>query len=141
MAKEQAADANSINIIGVGTTIEGEIISNGDVRIDGNLKGNLTTKGKLIIGQTGTIQGDVKCKSSDVSGNILGQIIVNELLSLKASSKIKGDIITNKLSIEPGATFTGTCKMNGENAQTSTGTNRQQHQPQNNSNNEKGQKK
>ena len=109
----QDADNNSINIIGAGTEISGDISSNGDVRIDGKLKGNVTLNGKLVIGPTGHIIGEIKCKNSDVSGKIEGKIIVSELLSLKSTSKINGEIITNKLSIEPGSIFSGSCNMDG----------------------------
>jgi len=113
MVKNQEIESNSINIIGAGTQITGEISSNGDIRIDGKLKGNLITKGKLVVGPTGIIEGDVNCKNSDVSGKIDGKVIVSELLSLKSTAKIHGDLVTNKLSIEPGAILTGTCNMDG----------------------------
>jgi cytoskeletal protein CcmA (bactofilin family) len=111
MAKNNEAENSSINLIGVGTSITGNIESNGDIRIDGTLKGTLNTKGKVVIGETGSIQGEVSCRNSDVSGKIEGKINVLELLSLKLTAKIFGDIITNKLAIEPGAVFTGTCNM------------------------------
>ena len=85
--------------------------SNGDIRIDGLLTGNLTTKGKVVIGPTGKVKGEVYCKNSEVSGTVEGRICVSQLLTLKTDSKISGDIITFKLSIEPGAKFTGNCKM------------------------------
>lgn len=107
-------DSNSINLVGVGTVITGDINSNGDIRIDGTLNGNLVTKGKVVVGETGKANGEINCKNSDVSGEIEGKIIVSELLSLKATSKINGDIIANKLAIEPGARFTGNCNMNGK---------------------------
>ena len=114
MAKPVETESNKINLIGAGTSITGEINStNGDIRIDGALNGNLTTNGKLVVGPTGSITGDVRCKNADVFGDIQGKVFVNELLSLKASSKIKGDITTSKLSIEPGSNFTGTCNMGG----------------------------
>lgn len=113
---ETVPDSNSINIIGAGTNIVGEITSNGDIRIDGNLKGNIATKGKLVIGPTGVIKGDINCKNSDISGKVEGKIIVSELLSLKTTSNVQGDIITNKLAIEPGAVFTGSCNMSGNSA-------------------------
>lgn len=103
---------NVTNHIGVGTQVEGNIISTGDIRIDGQLKGNLETKGKLVLGQTGSVEGEIKCKNSVVEGKIQGKIFVTELLSLKATSKIFGDITTNKLAIEPEAQFTGNCNMN-----------------------------
>ncbi len=114
MAKNNSETENNvINIIGAGTSITGDINTNGDIRIDGTLKGNLVTKGKVVIGQTGVIIGEVNCKNSDVSGKLEGKISVGELLSLKSTSKILGDIITNKLAIEPNAVFTGTCNMGG----------------------------
>ena len=114
MAKYNETDNNTINLISTGTDITGDIKSTGDIRIDGSLKGNLNTKGKVVIGPTGKISGEVICKNSEVSGIVEGKIIVGQLLNLKASSKILGDITTLKLSIEPGAVFTGNCKM-GEN--------------------------
>lgn len=111
MSKNNIPENNSINLIGAGTSISGDIESNGDIRIDGNLKGSLNTKGKVVIGETGNINGEINCKNADVSGKIEGKIIVSELLSLKLTAKIFGDIISNKLAIEPGAVFTGTCNM------------------------------
>lgn len=104
-------DGASINLIGNGTSITGNITSNGDVRIDGTLKGNLSISGKLVVGTSGNIEGNVVCQNADVSGKIHGKVTVNELLSLKATAKLLGDIVTTKITIEPNATFTGTCNM------------------------------
>jgi cytoskeletal protein CcmA (bactofilin family) len=111
MAKLNEIENNSINLIGVGTIITGNIESNGDIRIDGTLKGNLNTKGKIVIGSTGIVVGEIICKNSDISGKVEGKLVVSELLSLKSTAKIFGDVITDKLAIEPGAVFTGTCNM------------------------------
>ena len=111
MAKYNETENTTINLISNGTEITGDIKSNGDIRIDGSLKGNLSTKGKVVIGPTGKINGEIICKNSEVSGIIEGKISVNQLLNLKASSKIFGDIVTSKLAIEPGARFTGNCNM------------------------------
>ena len=111
MAKYNETENATINLISNGTDIKGDIKSNGDIRIDGSLTGNLSTKGKVVIGPTGRINGEIVCKNSEVSGVIEGKIVVGQLLSLKASSKILGDIITAKLAIEPGARFTGNCNM------------------------------
>lgn len=111
MAKFNEPETAAINLISLGTDITGDIKSGGDIRIDGSLTGNLNTKGKVVIGTTGKVNGEVNCKNSEVSGTIEGRIIVNQLLILKASSKIFGDIVTSKLSIEPGAIFSGNCKM------------------------------
>lgn len=111
MAKYNETEPAAINLISNGTDITGDVKSSGDIRIDGSLTGNLNTKGKVVIGQTGKVNGEVICKNSEVSGIIEGKIVVNQLLILKASSKIFGDIVTSKLSIEPGAVFSGNCKM------------------------------
>lgn len=112
MAKYNEAEAAAINLISTGTDITGDIKSGGDLRIDGTLNGNLNTKGKVVIGPTGRVNGEVICKNSEVSGTVEGKITVHQLLILKVSSKIFGDIVTAKLSIEPGAIFSGNCKMN-----------------------------
>ena len=109
--KNNATDSASINLIGNGTNIVGDIKSNGDVRIDGILTGNISINGKLVVGSTGKIEGNILCQNADISGEINGKINVSELLILKASAKLLGDIITGKISIEPSATFTGTCSM------------------------------
>ena len=101
----------AINMIGAGTTINGDIVSKGDIRVDGILKGSVNTLGKLVLGGEGMIEGDVICKDADISGLIKAKITVSQLLSLKTTAKLSGDIITNKLSIEPGATFSGSCSM------------------------------
>jgi len=105
-------DSNAINIIGVGTEITGDVNTNGDIRIDGFLSGNIFTEGKLVVGETGKIKGEVHCKNTEVLGMIEGKIQVKELVTLKASARIYGDIVTQKLSIEPGSLFTGNCNMN-----------------------------
>jgi cytoskeletal protein CcmA (bactofilin family) len=112
MAKfNETENTPTINLISTGTDITGDIKSNGDIRIDGSLTGNLNTKGKVVIGPTGKVKGEIICKNSEVAGIIEGKIMVGQLLNLKASSKIVGDIVTVKLSIEPGAVFSGNCKM------------------------------
>lgn len=109
--KSSAIDSSSINLIGNGTCITGDINSNGDVRIDGSIKGNISISGKLVVGASGKIEGNVICQNADISGEIHGKINVSELLSLKSSAKLLGDIVTTKISIEPNANFTGTCNM------------------------------
>ena len=100
-----------VNLIGVGTNISGDITSSGDIRVDGTLKGSINTKGKVVVGSTGVVEGDVVCQNADISGELKAKISVSELLSLKATAKLDGDIVTNKLAIEPGATFSGSCSM------------------------------
>ncbi len=106
-------DSGAVNIIGSGTSIEGDIVSGGDIRIDGSLKGTIQTRGKLVVGPTGTVEGEITCRDADISGTVVGKVTVNELLALKATSKVTGDIQTGKLAIEPGADFSGSCGMGG----------------------------
>ena len=101
----------AVNMIGAGTIITGDVISKGDIRVDGTLKGSVSTEGKVVLGCEGVIEGDIVCKDADISGTIKARITVSQLLSLKTTAKLNGDIITNKLSIEPGASFTGSCSM------------------------------
>ncbi|HNZ42108.1 MAG TPA: polymer-forming cytoskeletal protein [Bacteroidales bacterium] len=111
MAKNTEVEAPVINILGNGTSIKGDIKASGDMRIDGTLIGTINARGKVVIGPTGRVDGEIICQSADFSGNLNGKITVTELLAMKASSQILGDIVTGKLSVEPGAKFTGNCKM------------------------------
>jgi len=111
MAKNNISEAETINIIAAGTIITGDLKTDGVIRLNGTLVGNLDTSEKLVIGQNGKVEGEINCKSADVEGKINGIISVKELLSLKRSANIQGDIVTKQLSVEPGAIFTGTCKM------------------------------
>ena len=110
MSKNVVIETKPNTIVG-GTYIKGEIKTDGDFRIDGSLQGSISCKGKIVIGQSGSIEGEIICQSADVSGRIKGQITVEQLLSLKATADLNGDVITNKISIEPGANFTGSCNM------------------------------
>jgi cytoskeletal protein CcmA (bactofilin family) len=118
MAKEAVNSGIGHNIIAQGTKVVGTITTNSDIRIDGELEGDLSCKGKVVVGQQGNIKGNVDCANAEIMGNINGKIIVNGTLSLKSSSKIWGQIKTKILSIEPEAQFTGSCEMgNANNAQ------------------------
>lgn len=112
----KTAEINSpdrLNRIVEGTSIEGDIRSDSNIRIDGRLKGTIHTKGRLVIGTSGIIEGEIICENADIEGVFIGKINVNQLLSLKATAKLTGDIITSKLAIEPGAMFSGACSMGG----------------------------
>jgi cytoskeletal protein CcmA (bactofilin family) len=99
------------NTIQTGTSIKGEVISEGSIRIDGNLDGSLSTKGKLVVGNSGLITGDVVCENANIEGKIEGKLVVNGMLILKQSAIIEGDIITLKLVVEEGAVFNGKISM------------------------------
>ncbi len=110
-SKNTSVDSSVINIIGSGTKIVGDITSNGDLRIDGQLKGNLNISGRLVLGPNALIEGDVQASNAELMGEIKGKVNITETLALKATAKIIGDIVTTKLAIESGANFTGTCNM------------------------------
>lgn len=114
MAKSTEVEpvSNNLNIIGFGSEIKGEVNTNGDIRIDGTVNGNITVKGKIVVGETGRILGNIYCKQCDVFGYVEGNVNTQDLLSLKASSSVNGDMVCSKLAIEPGAKFTGKCDMN-----------------------------
>ena len=114
MSKSSDSSSTSINLIGAGTVIEGDIRSNGDIRVDGTVYGSVGSKAKVVIGTTGIVEGDVNSQNADVSGTIKGKTSIAELLFLKSSAKIIGDIVTGKLVVEVGATFTGSCNMGPE---------------------------
>jgi len=106
---ESSISANTI--IGAGTTITGDLASNGDIRIDGVLNGNLTAKAKILIGPDGTVEGDIEGLQADVLGKVVGKIKVKELLHLRGKATLHGDIYAGKLQIEPTVTFNGQCHM------------------------------
>jgi cytoskeletal protein CcmA (bactofilin family) len=99
------------NVIAKNTIIIGEIKSDGDFRIDGTLEGNLKTKGKVIIGVAGYVNGDVEALNADIEGEISGKLQVEKTLTVKAIASISGEVTVGKLSIEPGATFNASCVM------------------------------
>jgi len=115
MAKPNEYEQQPIqhNTITNGTEITGDINSQGDLRLDGFLKGNLNIKGRVVIGKTGRILGTITCKNAEISGNMEGKLYVSELLTLTETAVVKGDVIINKLNIQPGCKFTGTCAMDG----------------------------
>ena len=96
------------------TSVNGDIVSEGDFRIDGTLNGSLKTKGKVVIGKEGSVKGEVACSNADVEGTINGNLNVSGILSLRSSSVIEGDVVIGKLIVESGATLKATCSMNKE---------------------------
>ena len=99
--------------ISEGTIFQGDIISSKGIRIDGVIKGSVTCEGKIVVGKSGVVEGDIKCHYAEIEGVLKSAIFVKELLELKSTANLMGEIITARLSVEPGATFTGSCKMGG----------------------------
>lgn len=111
-----------INRIAEGTKIKGDIESQVDFRLDGELIGNFSSGGKLVIGETGKIVGNITCKNLDIEGYYEGKVEVQELLSVKSKAVIRGEVTVGKLSVEPGAEFTAVCKMTTTTRNTETNT-------------------
>ncbi len=109
--KEEAELSNSSNIIGKGTVMNGSIETYGNIRIEGKIIGDIKTKSKAACGHSSYIEGNVLAQNAEIAGHITGTVEVSELLILKPSAIINGDIITNKMIVESGATFNGSCKM------------------------------
>ncbi|MGM0611876.1 MAG: bactofilin family protein [Bacteroidota bacterium] len=119
MAKTAELETNAINILDSGTVIKGDLESTGRLRIDGKIVGSINSKEKIILGQTGYVEGEVQCKNAEFSGKVKGKVVVEELLSLQASARLDGEVFTKKLAIEPGAVFNANCQMT-ENPSSST---------------------
>ena len=101
------------NVIGAGTKIIGDIISEGAFRIDGTLEGTLKTDGRVIIGTEGFIKGTIECTNADVEGRFSGDFMVSNTLTAKATANITGSVNVGQISTESGATFNATCNMKG----------------------------
>ncbi len=99
------------NRIVEGTIIKGDIISQADFRLDGELIGNFQSKGKIVIGPQGIVTGNISCKNADIEGKYHGKITVLEILNVKHKASIHGEVICGKLSVEPGADFSASCAM------------------------------
>jgi cytoskeletal protein CcmA (bactofilin family) len=111
--KAQNAPVNpkAMNQLGQGTTIEGEINSDADIRIDGRVRGNVISKGKLVLGASGVIEGDVRSENAYIEGRVNGKVEIADLLILSKTALVNGDIIIKKLVVEEGAKFNGKCTM------------------------------
>lgn len=116
-ANTSGAAANTIqsnNSLVNGTRIEGAIFTESDIRIDGKVIGTINSKGKVIIGSTGQIEGEVQCKNAVIEGRFSGTLVVSELLQIKESAVVEGDVSTAKLLVHSGSTFNVTCKMGAQ---------------------------
>lgn len=111
MAKDSSNQFRAHNNLADGTKIMGTVTAECDMRIDGQIEGDLICKGKVVLGESGKIEGKLHCSNAEILGWIKGSIEVSESLALKATAKVIGDIKTRILSIEPKAQFNGTCEM------------------------------
>ena len=111
---EGAPNPKAMNQLGRGTVINGEIISDADIRIDGTVKGNVMSKGKIVLGSSGQIDGDIRSENAYLEGRVNGKVEVADLLILSKTSFVNGDIVIKKLVVEEGAKFNGKCTMGAQ---------------------------
>lgn len=110
MAQQQPS-GTLFNALTAGSKIIGTIIATTDIRIDGQVEGDLDCQGKVVIGEQGALKGSIRCKNAEVMGKIDGKINVSETLALRATANLQGDAVTRTLIVEPNAIFNGTCAM------------------------------
>ena len=111
MAKsEPTLNVNSISRISVGTLIKGEIVSPTDIRIDGTFEGKVHSKGRVVLGESAVVKGEIVCNNIDLWGKVEGDVFVKDTLSLKAGCTMNGNLHTRRLAVELGATFNGSCR-------------------------------
>jgi cytoskeletal protein CcmA (bactofilin family) len=103
--------SNALNALAKGTTVEGDIRCDNDLRVDGSIKGKLTCQAKVIIGPTGFIEGEIRCQNAVVEGRFKGVLHVTELLNVRETAEVEGEITTNKLLVQSGAKFNVNCRM------------------------------
>lgn len=111
MSKEFFSTGNSHNVIAAGTTIKGDIATDADFRLDGEIAGNIVCKGKIVIGSKAVVEGNIDAGSAEILGKVHGHVRVKELLSIKATAHIDGDVEMQTLSVEPPAFLSGNCYM------------------------------
>lgn len=99
------------NVLSAGTVLTGNLVTQDDIRIDGVIEGNIISRGKIIIGNNGHVSGDVECQTLDLLGKVSGNILCEDTIVLRVTANLIGDITTQVIEIEPGARFTGSCKM------------------------------
>ena len=111
MAKsEPTLNVNSISRISAGTVIKGEIHSPTDIRIDGTFEGKVYSKGRVVLGDSAIIKGDIICDNIDLWGKVEGNVYVKDTLSLKEGCVMNGNLNIRRLAVELGATFNGNCR-------------------------------
>lgn len=113
-SSSNASSSNALNSLVNGTTIEGKIVATNDLRIDGSVIGNLECKGKLIIGKNGSIEGEIHCDNAVVEGKIQGTIRVKNLLHLKPTAFVDGEVKTGQMVVDPGGIMNGNCEMGSQ---------------------------
>jgi cytoskeletal protein CcmA (bactofilin family) len=105
--------ASSATLVSAGTIVNGDLVSDNDLRIDGTINGNVSSSAKIVVGPNGYVEGNIDGQQADITGRVVGNIQVKDLLQLRGTCQVQGNIVAEKLQIEPTATFNGQCRMAG----------------------------
>lgn len=111
--KNMTEGTSNQNVIAQGTKIVGDLNSEGDIRVDGLIEGNIKTTGKVVVGKKGKVKGTLQGTDAHFEGKFDGKLALSGTLTLKASAHIEGEVVVGKLAVEPGATFNVSCIMKG----------------------------
>ena len=103
--------SGSATLISAGTIVNGDLVSDNDLRIDGTINGNVSSTAKIIVGPSGYVEGNIEGQQADITGKVSGNITVNEILQLRGNCQVQGNICAGKLQVEPTAVFNGQCQM------------------------------
>ena len=117
MSNEKTNGSSGATLISAGTTVKGDISSNSDLRIDGAIIGNVSSSAKIVIGASGSVEGDISGNQADIVGKVSGNIKTKDLLQLRGDCMVNGNVYAGKLQVEPTAIFNGQCHM-GSNEKT-----------------------
>ena len=128
--KQMTEGTSNQNIVAQGTKLVGDFNSQGDLRIDGIIDGNIKTSGKVVVGKSGLIKGSLNGTDAYFEGKFSGKLALSGTLTLKASAHIEGEVVAGKLAVEPGATFNVTCVMKGTVKEMNNGGQAQQRKPE-----------
>ena len=110
-SSENKPSTNSATLVSTGTTLQGDVKSDSDLRIDGTIHGNVSSSSKIIIGPTGYVEGNIQGQNADITGKVVGNITVSELLQLRGTCNVNGNLHATKLQVDPTAVFNGQCQM------------------------------
>jgi cytoskeletal protein CcmA (bactofilin family) len=111
MSNEKTNGSSGATLISAGTTVKGDISSNSDLRIDGSIIGNVSSTAKIVIGASGSVEGDISGNQADIVGKVSGNIKTKDLLQLRGDCVVNGNVYAGKLQVEPTAIFNGQCHM------------------------------
>lgn len=104
---------NVDTILGAGSDFKGQISVKGTIRVDGRIEGNITSEEGVIIGDKGSVKGNITAKTVLISGKVMGNVACTKRLEITPSGQLQGDIRAPRLAMAEGVIFKGNCDMLG----------------------------